>query len=340
MSSPPSDAGAALPMAMEAELTLHLARQTPPRSDGFNGPNSDSRPNPNLSRRREKPQLSCHLCRRRKSVCPWIFLLDSRSLLATTSSLPSYYSIIRPLTHSTRPPWIRLRCDRQHPCSSCASRGVPCTYASSPTAASSLPKSAAMYDRIVQLERLVMSLVPGSVSGPSPVTGLTPNPSAPPAHTPELPSAVGSEPSQMSRTIVSSVEMASSTMEAPTPIDVRSECGSMRVTASELRYVGGDHWAAILDNIADLKDHFDREEQFQLAQHDHDPIEGDAPHNHPAGPRSAHALLLYGCPLPASRAEIIAALPPKSAVDRYISRYFNRLDLVHCVCFLVDILPL
>lgn len=125
-------------------------------------------------------------------------------------------------------------------------------------------------------------------------------------------------------------------MEAPTPIDVRSECGSMRVTASELRYVGGDHWAAILDNIADLKDHFDREEQFQLAQNEHDPIEGDTPQNHLAGPRSAHALLLYGCPLPASRAEIIAALPPKSAVDRYISRYFNRLDLVHCVCFLVD----
>ena len=73
MSSPPSDAGAALPMAMEAELTLPLARQTPPRSDGSNGPNSDSRPNPNLNRRREKPQLSCHLCRRRKSVCPWVF---------------------------------------------------------------------------------------------------------------------------------------------------------------------------------------------------------------------------------------------------------------------------
>ena len=143
----------------------------------------------------------------------------------------------------------------------------------------------------------------------------------------------------MSRTIVGPVVMASSAMEASTLIDARSECGSMRMTASELRYVGGDHWAAILDNIADLKDHFDREEQFQLDQHDHDPIEGDAPHN-PAGPRSAHALLLYGCPLPASRAEIISALPPKSAVDRYISRYFNRLDLVHCVCFLVDILPL
>ena len=195
-----------------------------------------------------------------------------------------------------------------------------------------------MYDRIVQLERLVMSLVPGS--GSSPAAGLAQNPSAPPMHAPDLPSAVGSEPSQISRTIVSPVEMASSSIDAPTPVDVRSECGSMRMTASELRYVGGDHWAAILDNIADLKDHFDREEQFHLTQHDHDNIEGDAPHNYLAGFRSGHALLLYGCPLPASRAEIIAALPPKSAVDRYISRYFNRLDLVHCTYFLLDSFPL
>jgi hypothetical protein len=107
----------------------------------------------------------------------------------------------------------------------------------------------------------------------------------------------------------------------------------MRVSASELRYVGGDHWAAILDNIADLKDHFDREEQFRLAQEDSNPTATDHAERHQAEPRSEHALLLYGCPLPKSRAEMLATLPPRSAVDRYISRYFNRLDLVHCKCF-------
>jgi hypothetical protein len=103
----------------------------------------------------------------------------------------------------------------------------------------------------------------------------------------------------------------------------------MRMSASELRYVSGDHWTAILDGIADLKDHFDQEERFRLAQDDKDPGVGDVTSNIP-GPRSSHTLLLYGCRLPVSRAEILAALPPKTAVDRYISRYFNRLDLVHC----------
>lgn len=82
----------------------------------------------------------------------------------------------------------------------------------------------------------------------------------------------------------------------------------MRVSASELRYVGGNHWAAILDGIADLRDHFDREEQLRLAT------------------PSPHALLLYGCS-PASWDEILAALPPRPVVDRYVSYYFNHMDI-------------
>lgn len=93
MSSPPSDAGAALPLA---DLTLPLARQTPSRPDGFSGPNSDSRPNPNLSRRREKPQLSCHLCRRRKSVCPLFFWPDLRG----PPPSPTQYHSLAYILHS------------------------------------------------------------------------------------------------------------------------------------------------------------------------------------------------------------------------------------------------
>jgi hypothetical protein len=102
---------------------------------------------------------------------------------------------------------------------------------------------------------------------------------------------------------------------------------------AELRYVGGDHWAAILESIADLKDHFDREERLRLAQDydDQASFGGGGDNNTARGRRHRRrTLLLYGCPLPSSRTQIIAVLPPKSAVDRYISRYFNRLDLVHC----------
>jgi hypothetical protein len=110
------------------------------------------------------------------------------------------------------------------------------------------------------------------------------------------------------------------------PIDGHSECGSMRISESELRYVGGDHWAAILDGIADLKDHFDRDEQLRLANTP-DRL-ADEPGHDLSRPRSGYALLLYGCRRTASRGDILAALPPKAAVDRYISRYFNYLDLV------------
>ncbi|KAK4151650.1 fusarisetin A cluster transcription factor [Chaetomidium leptoderma] len=219
------------------------------------------------SRRRDKRQLSCNLCRRRK-----------------------------------------LRCNRQQPCcSNCASRGLTCTYAEQPpTTSSALTKQAAIHDRIVQLEHLVKSLIPDSVLGSLNVPGRTSNPGP----TPEL--GPGPSPGPI------------------TPMDVKSECGSMRVGPSELSYVGDGHWAAILDGIADLKDQFEREEPSGLITQDSHDILDSSDADHLPRHRPSHTLLLYGCQLPVSRAEILAALPPKSASDRYISRYFNRLDLVHC----------
>lgn len=103
--------------------------------------------------------------------------------------------------------------------------------------------------------------------------------------------------------------------ESPLP-GSHSECGSMRVSASELRYVGGDHWTAILENIAELKDHFDREEELSVTASPDEP------------PDPTHALLLYGCRRRTSREELLEVLPPRNTVDRYLSRYFNRMDLV------------
>ncbi|KAK2865376.1 hypothetical protein FQN49_003637 [Arthroderma sp. PD_2] len=51
---------------------------------------------------------------------------------------------------------------------------------------------------------------------------------------------------------------------APVRLRMHPWMGALNVGVSELRYVGGDHWAAILENIDDLKDHFDREEQLRL----------------------------------------------------------------------------
>lgn len=114
-------------------------------------------------------------------------------------------------------------------------------------------------------------------------------------------------------------------MTGDTPIDEQSECGSMRISASELQYVGGDHWVAILDGIADLKEHVEREEQLRLAESPGETQDS----SQVSGLLSRDgAFLLYGRYRPESRDAILAALPPRYAVDRYISRYFNYLDLV------------
>ncbi|KAI0892542.1 putative fungal-specific transcription factor [Annulohypoxylon nitens] len=258
---------------------MSTSHQTPPpasaesqsptqrREQGEAGP---SRPRPaNPNRRRDKPQLSCNLCRRRK-----------------------------------------LRCDRQQPsCSSCLLRGQICTYAENQGLATPHDNTAvpSLHNRIVYLESLVKSLMPNPQAlgnqNAGAFAGIPPHPDSGRIY-----------------------EHAANSVE-DTLMEERSEAGSMRLSASEVRYVGGDHWAAILDSIADLKDHFDQEENLRLANTPEQPQDDNG--GEPVGrPPSPHALLLYGARRANSRAEILAALPPKNAVDRYISRFFNRLDLV------------
>ncbi|KAL2861158.1 putative transcription factor [Aspergillus lucknowensis] len=223
----------------------------------------------NPGRRREKPQLSCHPCRRRKS-----------------------------------------RCDRKRPCSLCAVRGQTCTYpensftvAGPSRAAPTAPSNT--HDRLVQLERLVMSVMSKSAG-------------------------VANVHANTDLAVPHLVPTPTDTVPEDTPRDERSECGSLKISASELRYVGGDHWVAILDGIADLKDHVDREEQLRLAESS-DSIAEDDPENlssDSSAPGQDGAFLLYGRCRSASRDDILSALPPRYAVDRYMSRYFNYLDLV------------
>lgn len=183
-----------------------------------------------------------------------------------------------------------------------------------------------MHDRVVQLERLVMSLLPTSVASPTPELNAMPNRDPAPSAGATTVTRMGA-----ARATFSPTEAATLTTDSDSLVPGDSECGSMRVGPSELHYVGGDHWAAILDGIADLKDHLEREEQLHLSQDGSEDAERAEPGV--PKPQSSHSLLLYGSPLPSSRAEVLAALPPRTAADRYISRYFNRLDLVHCQCF-------
>ncbi|KAK2612518.1 Trichosetin biosynthesis cluster transcription factor tf23 [Conoideocrella luteorostrata] len=110
-----------------------------------------------------------------------------------------------------------------------------------------------------------------------------------------------------------------------------SDFGSMRFTNSGTSYVHGAHWAAILDEIAELKDHFEKEDK---------PQPGSQMQNEPSMPHWTGPQLLYGCSMLPTKQEIIASLPARPVVDRLISRYFNSFEMspavLHSVQFLKE----
>ncbi|KAF4454152.1 putative transcriptional regulatory protein C1F7.11c [Fusarium austroafricanum] len=100
-----------------------------------------------------------------------------------------------------------------------------------------------------------------------------------------------------------------------------ADYGSMQSTGGGggANYVGSAHWAAVLDGIAELKDHFDNEE----ASHPDTQANADDP---PCAEITAPQLL-YGCTKPADKDEILASVPARPVVDRLISRYFNSFEM-------------
>ncbi|KAF4478620.1 hypothetical protein FAGAP_12266 [Fusarium agapanthi] len=107
-----------------------------------------------------------------------------------------------------------------------------------------------------------------------------------------------------------------------------SEPGSMRLRndGAGASYVGSVHWAAVLDSISDLRDHYEEEEEARmLATNDHGHLQSP-------GPR-----LLYE-PIQTTKSDLISLIPPRPVVDRMVARYFNAQGVVpsilHSVHFL------
>ncbi|CAO2648217.1 Nn.00g074840.m01.CDS01 [Neocucurbitaria sp. VM-36] len=236
-------------------------------------------------RRRDKPQLSCNACRRRK-----------------------------------------VRCDRLHPCSNCSSRGLAssCAFAAAPASqgmtpdrsqGSSIHRSQAarpgtaanVQTRINQLENLVLELMHQNNAPnirPSPLQEPRSATHTQPAHTP--------------------IESDPECPVSPSP----SDYGSISIRHARLNYVGSSHWAAILDSIVELRNHFAQEEG--VLDQTPDPV---LPPTSFPKPQLLYSGLPYETTL-----SIIKSIPPRPVVDRLVSRYFNVLDiapgLVHSAHFL------
>lgn len=176
---------------------------------------------------------------------------------------------------------IRIRCDRLQPCSNCSSRGIgtSCTY-SNPQATQSSHGSTHVQSRIGQLENLVLSFMQQTTASDLPPADLR---QAPPNQTPCL--------------------------DCLTDIKIRESGAS---------YVSTAHWTAILDSIAELRDHLEEnEEQTTLTSNTVQP--------HADFPRPQ--LPYNDCATRVTPALILVSIPPRPVVDCLVSRYFNVRDM-------------
>lgn len=175
-----------------------------------------------------------------------------------------------------------------------------------------------MQNRIDRLEGLVLSLMTNGAQAPGPGAAA------------EAISA-GSRPSLSSQSIDPGLEESqmmdddedSRTEESETD-GVTKSFGVMKVDAEKQKtfYIGEAHWAALLNEIGEVKNYFhvhkkEYEEQMERVAQMRKDGGGDAG----AGPA-----LLFGATVPPSRAEILGQLPSRYMSDILIGRYFNTFD--------------
>ena len=97
----------------------------------------------------------------------------------------------------------------------------------------------------------------------------------------------------------------------------RSGDAAIKMQGSGLKYVSSAHWAAVLDGIAGLKEYFDQQDGPQPSNSGEF---SNSPNQELPGPQ----LLYCNAWLPnLTKAVILESIPPRSVVDRLVSRYFT-----------------
>lgn len=103
---------------------------------------------------------------------------------------------------------------------------------------------------------------------------------------------------------------------------VTKSFGMMKVDNESKKafYVGEGHWAAVLNDIAEVRNYFQTHKN-QLEEQMHRVAQTRKDMNDDSGPA-----LLFGGSKPPPRSEIVSQLPSKYLTDILIARYFNTFD--------------
>jgi Fungal specific transcription factor domain/Fungal Zn(2)-Cys(6) binuclear cluster domain len=221
----------------------------------------------------------------------------------------------------------KLKCDRSSPCQNCVKRAdaASCAYATPSSkkrpgqthsqTSSNSPDD--MQNRIDRLEGLVLSLMTnGSQSA---------GPTAAAAALSAGASSTGSGPHLEGE--IEETQMLDDGSEE-TPADdsdtekVTKSFGIMKVDNENKKtfYIGEGHWAAVLHDIAEVRNYFQtHKNQFEEQMHRVAQTRKDM--NDDSGPA-----LLFGASKPPPRSEILSQLPSKYLTDILVARYFNTFD--------------
>jgi Fungal specific transcription factor domain len=203
----------------------------------------------------------------------------------------------------------RLKCDRQSPCSNCTKRGQGSTCYFSHPRGGRIDKGngADVQSRVKHLESLVLGLMNAQRGEP--------------LQTPSDSLGAGSQQgSDFDHDMSNDNDQQEQTLQA---------LGKLDVSGSNTQYVGHEHWASILDDIAEVKKHLEEEPESPDDEADQDDTPDDgAPE------------LLTGAGRMPSKEQLLEEFPPQAEVDRLISAYFASPDplciLMHGPSFQAD----
>ncbi|KAI9053864.1 hypothetical protein LZ554_002811 [Drepanopeziza brunnea f. sp. 'monogermtubi'] len=213
----------------------------------------------------------------------------------------------------------KLKCNRSHPCESCIRRGdaSSCSYAAPVTRKKTQSRGASgpdeMQNRIDRLEGLVLSLMTNGSQSAGPTAAAA-------AISCSYSDSAGSSSFQPQEVDRDDDDMIKEEDEGDdSEVDgVTNSLGVLKVDADKGKslYFGDSHWHLVLADIAEVKNYFTSHKKEMESKYERiKNSKSSAAREGPAFLFSAHT--------EASDADLRAEVPPKSAVEKLVARYFN-----------------